>query len=253
LPGAIVGQDSEKGYVVINKPAGLPVHSTVDNILENVAAAVGRSILESDRGTLKEKMIQRESTAHSGKGKKEALVYVVAPQRLDQNTAGLLVIGTKKIFAAYFANLLRKKTDMQLKKGKEIGVSSTGSAINKKYRCLACVIPKGSEGEVLESTSMWDEIELLRSHVDSQSIVRHYLEQSKKSPRLFASAPNPDEKSTWLECLMKLSKVGNVYPVIGGEASSELSRALWGQEGVLYYYYCWVKMDFVFQSIIFNH
>jgi 23S rRNA-/tRNA-specific pseudouridylate synthase len=39
----------------------------------------------------------------------EQFVYVATPQRLDQNTTGLLVVATKKSFAAYFAKLLRTK------------------------------------------------------------------------------------------------------------------------------------------------
>ena len=237
LPGAIVGQDVEKGYIVINKPAGLPVHATVDNILENVAAVVGRSILKNDGVMLEEKVIEmaeRQSTTQLHKKKKETLIYVVTPQRLDQDTSGLLVIGTKKIFAAYFANLLRKKTDIQLRKTELMNVSLTGSAINKTYRCLVCVIPKASTGHVLESISMWDEIEQLRSHVENQSVVRHYLEQSKKTPRIFAPTPDQEGMVTWLECLMKLSKIGKVYPVIGSKESSELSRALWGKEGAFH-------------------
>ena len=233
LQGAIVHHDLEKGYLIIDKPAGLPVHSTVDNILENVAAAAGRSILKSEKDYLRKELKEgvKPKEPSFKKEKKEALIYVATPQRLDQSTSGLLVIATKKIFASYFAKLLRKKTDIQLRQSEENYMPEQVGAVNKRYRCLVCVIPKRINGEV---TSMWDEIDELRSYVESQSIVRHYLEQSKRSPRLFVPTPDLDKKSSWLECLMKISKVGDTYPVIGNTASSTLSKALWSSEGAFH-------------------
>jgi 23S rRNA-/tRNA-specific pseudouridylate synthase len=71
------------------------------------------------------------------KEKVDPLVYVTTPQRLDQNTSGLFVLATKKTFAAYFAKLLRKKTDKEL--NTENYPSSSNNDIQKKYRCLVCV------------------------------------------------------------------------------------------------------------------
>lgn len=68
----------------------------------------------------------------------DPLVYVATPQRLDQNTSGLFVTATKKSFAAYFANLLRKKTDKEL--NSETNIGTANGSIQKKYRCLICII-----------------------------------------------------------------------------------------------------------------
>ena len=90
LPGVIIHEDVEKGYIVLNKPAGVPVHPTVDNVLENVAGAVGRAMVSSQKLRLEEKVVKL--TAHHAKvnqtavyvgkqkKKKEPLLYVVAPQ-----------------------------------------------------------------------------------------------------------------------------------------------------------------------------
>jgi hypothetical protein len=53
--GVIVARDDDLGYIVIDKPAGVPVHSTVDNTLENVSAAIGRSLLAQKIRDMKDK------------------------------------------------------------------------------------------------------------------------------------------------------------------------------------------------------
>jgi len=119
--GVVVARDDDLGYIVIDKPAGVPVHSTVDNTLENVSAAIGRSLLAQKMRDMKNKQSTQDPSNDSmgsnhqnsdpkrgdqrrrRKQKLEPFVYVTTPQRLDQNTSGLLVVSTKKTFAAYFA------------------------------------------------------------------------------------------------------------------------------------------------------
>ena len=110
--GVIVARDDEKGYWVIDKPAHVPVHPTVDNVLENVAHMIQQAL--ADQG--------------------EENLYVTTPQRLDQNTSGLFVVARKKSFASYYAKLLRRKTDQQLSN------STISDAIHKRYKCLLCLI-----------------------------------------------------------------------------------------------------------------
>ena len=62
--GVVVAKDDEIGYLIVDKPAGLPVHGTVDNALENVAAAVGRSLLESRENKLREAIANRIKLGH---------------------------------------------------------------------------------------------------------------------------------------------------------------------------------------------
>ncbi len=155
LPGLIVKENLEKGYIVLNKPAGVPVHPTVDNNLENVAGSIGRSLLKRRREEIEAKIAMHElapstnrtiAYSKNAKDKKDdPLLYVVTPQRLDQNTSGLFVVATKKEFANYYANLLRKKTDALLQTERD-APSVTSERIRKKYRCLVCVTSKESSG-----------------------------------------------------------------------------------------------------------
>lgn len=118
-PGVIVARDDEVGYMIVDKPSNVPVHARVDNLLENVASSVGRVIWEershslvsdaSNVGASTQETQLRLKKRNKRKQKIEQLVYVATPQRLDQNTTGLLVVATKKSFAAYFAKLLRTK------------------------------------------------------------------------------------------------------------------------------------------------
>jgi hypothetical protein len=130
-PGTIVARDDTKGYIVVHKPGALPVHASVDNLLENVCAAIGRAMVK----------------AH------EIPTYISAAQRLDQDTSGLFVVGTKPEFAAYFSKLLRNKTDTHL------GVDSNTKeqrnrlgdhvldSVHKKYKCLVCLFHPTIQGK----------------------------------------------------------------------------------------------------------
>ena len=232
--GVVVAKDDEIGYMIVDKPAGLPVHGTVDNVLENVAAAVGRSLLEGREAELRQKIENKDRLKSEGdeffdmtnstdrkrkrkrdKQKKEPLVYISNPQRLDQNTSGLFVLSTKKEFASYFAKLLRKKTDVQLSDD-----TRTDCAVHKTYRCLVCV----SSG----MTSTTDELARLRRYAEEGSTVRHWLEPSIKAPKTFAAVRGD---SSWAECLLKVRQVGDAFPVVGSMAATKLSNALWEEKG----------------------
>ena len=79
------------------------------------------------------------------KTKRNPLVYVATPQRLDQNTSGLFVVATTKTFAAYFAKLLRNKADKLLNDQYATTATTESKGVNisnriqKKYRCLVCI------------------------------------------------------------------------------------------------------------------
>jgi len=162
LPGVIVSEDIETGYIILNKPAGVPVHPTVDNVLENVAAAIGQAMVRKQRKTLEESVLNNSQLVNSttlndtiarrqnGKKKEDPLLYVVTPQRLDQNTSGLFVVATKKIFASYFAKLLRSKTDAHLSPETYGAAKAKLGQIQKRYKCLVCIQSSERESEVGE-------------------------------------------------------------------------------------------------------
>jgi hypothetical protein len=193
--GVIVARDDDKGFWVLHKPSHVPVHPTVDNQLENVAEMIRQARLQEG----------------------EEDVYVSTPQRLDQNTSGLFVVATQKSFAAYFANLLRRKTERQLSN------SNISEAIHKRYKCLVCLMAPDSN-----TWSVAAAMDHLQSYVREQRLMRHYLEPSIRAPKRFSATPAND---TWSECLLRLVNVGEVCPLAGTQAGKQLALALWKHEG----------------------
>jgi 23S rRNA-/tRNA-specific pseudouridylate synthase len=201
LPPVIVARGDN--YLVIDKPPLVPVHSTVDNSLENVVYQIEAGNPE--------------------------FYYVATTQRIDINTSGLLVVATSKPFAAYFAKLLRSKTQQQLN-----GTSSTTNTnlnkddsgspnIYKGYKCLVCLIPDPENPSWSVATALRE----LQTYYKQQTVIRHYLEPSIRAPKRFEPLAEDD---SWLECLLEIKQVANVYPLIGNSAATGLSKALWANE-----------------------
>lgn len=204
-PGVIVSSNEEKGYMVIDKPNHVPVHMTVDNSQENVAECI-----RLERQTL-------SATTDEG------VVYVSTPQRLDQNTSGLVVVATSKIFSAYFAGLLRNKTAHQLRQAEE-SVSRHSGNVHKRYRCLVCLQPPvGGDDE----WSIQKSLEFLEDY-QRRGAMRHFLKPSIRAPKEFVEErPLNDTEGTYAECLLQIANVGQVAPVVGTMAGQKLSEALW--------------------------
>jgi 23S rRNA-/tRNA-specific pseudouridylate synthase len=206
-PGVIVAEDTDKGWLVIRKPSMVPVHMTVDNCRENVADCL------------------KQARAWQSPAADARDVYITTPQRLDQNTSGLVVVATHKPFAAYFASLLRSKTARQLSgDGDDRNHESLGS-VHKLYRCLVCL---QSPPVVNATTSTWSAhhaADFLRDFQRESKVLRHYLEPSIRAPKRFVEHP-PDD-SQWPECLLKIVKVGNVCELVGSPAGQDLAEALW--------------------------
>lgn len=226
-PGVIVAQDDQKGWIVIDKPAMVPVHMTVDNEQENVAACLQRAIMRT----------ATTSFPLANTAPPPPPPYVSTPQRLDQNTSGLLAVSTSKVFAAYFAKLLSTKTEEQLGGSK---IASVGG-IHKFYRCLVCVQPPTPSSAVDDDpntiyegstnhASSWtvkQGVAELRSFAAEGTIVRHYLEPSAVcGPKRFVEEL-PHGKTKWPECLLKIRSVGKVSSLVGNQAGRDLAYALW--------------------------
>lgn len=255
-PGVIVRRDDKAGYLIINKPPNVPVHARVDNLLENVASSVGRmlwlerrdaillrlstsSSSSGDEDHYDEDDVETSSSMKTERRKKnnqkqkiDQLVYVGTPQRLDQNTSGLLVVATKKSFASYFAKLLRTKTSGQILSGGKSRSSTCG--VHKTYRCLVCVTPKQvNDSSSSLSSSMASEVERLRKYQAEGAIIKHFLEPSIRAPKNFLqSIPlGVDNPESWAECLLKITNITNICTVVGNTPSHVLATNLWGKFG----------------------
>ena len=249
------------GFWIIDKPPLVPVHATVDNVLENVV---------------------HQLDVHN-----PSVGYVTTTQRIDINTSGLLVVATKREFAAYFAQLLRQKTK-HIKKTKNniklqqqvnatiinnnnddnttttttatvpatnfVDESSSnrlsndddGSNIQKEYKCLVCVQDDGTA--TTTTVDAWQNLKKLED-----TVVRHFLESSIRAPKRFETTiPSEDDvemeegdeeakiegggrkqkyqPQKWLECLLRIRNVSPLIPV--PTQDSPLAQALWSQSVV---------------------
>lgn len=144
---AVIHDDKELGFLVLNKPGGCPSHATVDNGVENALAT-----------------IQRHYT------------YASLPQRLDIETSGLLLVSTKKRFATYISRLLEKKT-ADCSEESNSAATTSDMAITKKYRCLVIVAKDGMEGykklQHFHSTG-----QILTHYLDPQSSAPKHFQHS---------------------------------------------------------------------------
>jgi len=173
--GVIVRSNTTAGYWIIDKPPIVPVHATVDNRLENVAHQLTQANPEYD--------------------------YVATTQRIDTNTSGLLVVATKRVFAAYFSQLLQNKTANHIEEERD------DRTMIKEYKCLVCIQPT----ETSSATSEWQRLHNLQGQ-----LIRHYLQPSERAPKLFSETFT----ESWLECLLTIHQVKEMIPL-------DSSQTLW--------------------------
>mmetsp|Transcript_9414 Transcript_9414/g.23095 ORF Transcript_9414/g.23095 Transcript_9414/m.23095 type:complete len:631 (+) Transcript_9414:195-2087(+) len=150
------------GFAVLNKPAGMPSHSTVDNAVEN--------------------LLYQYKTFRK-------LEYASLPQRLDTETSGLVLIATHPYFATHFSKLLEQKSRAASKCITTASVSplplvSSNISIRKSYRCLVA-FPKDS------SATTQDYIQ--KTFIQTQKIVEHYVDANSRAPKFFVDAHNFNE------------------------------------------------------------
>lgn len=151
-------------FTVLNKPVGMPSHSTVDNAVENL-------------------LYQYQ--------KCRELDYATLPQRLDTETSGLILVSTHPRFATYFSKLLEQKTRIASKCTVKTSTPSlslpsviSNPSIQKRYRCLV-VFPEDS------LTATPDIIQ--KKYVQTLKIVEHYVDANSKAPKTFVDAANFNE------------------------------------------------------------
>jgi 23S rRNA-/tRNA-specific pseudouridylate synthase len=270
----VVVQQQGPGYCIIDKPPIIPVHATVDNAVENAAHQLFLALKEQQQQKLtafnvtkkhvdtnftRTRLPQQQQQRQQLAGQEDP-PYLAAVQRLDVNTSGLMVMGTSPEFAAYFSQLLRRKTaaiDVHGGSSSSNGVittrrnatsSSRSPTIEKGYKCLVCVQPDESSGEsVLQA---WKRLSNLQrpkpppssspsinsnSNSNNTIIIRHFLQASGKAPKLFVDKiPEDDEDSKWYECLMEITNVGDPFPLYAtneDDKTPSLASELWPKVG----------------------
>jgi len=131
------------GHLVVNKPAQIQVHATVDNQMENMVYQLKHAL---------------------------DLDYLAVPQRLDLNTTGLLVLATTIEFARHFAQQLQRKTENSLSKDPK------ESHTSKLYRCL---VQLSDAGELDELQKWVEEGRIVRHFLEPSDVSpKRYFEDS---------------------------------------------------------------------------
>lgn len=253
--GAIVYEDTDLGFAIINKPGSMPGRATISNHAEDVVSIFTEVLKER-----KEK--QQQQNPHNCKK-----VYVSLPQRVDNETHGLTILATKKEFASYMSKLLEAPPKQQQQQGgggqqnkkkqqespKSSGDASTGSScgienekkeeeagntqktqtsipqeilgeVTKKYRCLVCVCDPNS----------MDAIE--NFHLN-QSVITHFVDPKSPAPKRFLRHKPKNSNHEWLKCNMRITNIGDdrfraacVSSQNGSPVDSTLAHRLWGHQ-----------------------
>jgi 23S rRNA-/tRNA-specific pseudouridylate synthase len=258
----VVVQQQGPGYCIIDKPPIIPVHATVDNAVENAAHQLFLALEQQQQQNSTsfnrdpkhdETNVTRAHFQQQQHCDQEDPPYLAAVQRLDVNTSGLMVMGTSPEFAAYFSQLLRRKTAAIDDHGSSSSgvittrnaTSSTSPTIEKGYKCLVCVQPDERSGEsVLQAWKRLSNLQRpkppsssspsINSNSNTTIIVRHYLQASDKAPKLFVDRIPDDEGSKWYECLMEITNVGEPFPLYAtneDDKTSSLANELWPKVG----------------------
>jgi 23S rRNA-/tRNA-specific pseudouridylate synthase len=119
---------------------------------------------------------------------------VSAPQRLDNDTSGVLILSIKSSFASYMGKLLEAKTLCHVGQGAQVDHPPT--AISKFYKMLVCI-------------KTVDLIKNLQKLASTKEKVTHYLSPERSERRIFSMASDDVRNdSKWLECNLKVISVG---------------------------------------------
>lgn len=146
-------------YVIINKPAGVPSHPTLDNYYENV-------------------FVRAKSEM-----KHEGTLYL--PHRLDTDTSGLLLLGKSKKFASYFGSLLRLRQNVT-KKYRAIIASTSSNNIND---VLLRINKENIDKLKAEVHQNGERMDILHPR---GLLITNYLEKTSRTPKKFSEVPMDD-------------------------------------------------------------
>jgi 23S rRNA-/tRNA-specific pseudouridylate synthase len=183
IRNAVVHQDLEHGYVVIDKPGGIPPHASVDNAKENILAVV-KDYYDM---TTRKNVVTPSTLPRTDSSNDQTHLHLplsTVPHRLDTDTQGLQILSSQA-FASYMGKLLEQKTFQHVMQSTNSTTVSPppqapspspvpSMAVQKRYRCLVCIPNRMVQYKRLQDFQF------------QQTIITHYVDkQSKTLPKVF--------------------------------------------------------------------
>ena len=202
---ALLSQDDELGFVVLNKPGNVPMHPTLSNDLETVVSKFTMA--------LHEKRKQMQVSTPNG--------YPV----IDTEAHGLVCLSTKSSFSAYLTNLLKER-DSQTDSPLSQGASDISTGLNMIYKCLVCIKDPNRMG-------------LLEAFQKTGRLITNYWDPAlRRYIRCKPSEINGDDSGRhkdWQTCQLRIKQAGDdkfraacVSTVFPDSIDSWLAHCLWG-------------------------
>jgi len=201
--GVIVYEDTDIGFVVLNKPGGMPCHSTLSNHAEDVVSMFGAELRERSDDKLKNP-------------------FLSLPLRVEPEMHGLILAATKKECCSYMTKQLESgNTSATPENGNEQKKPKAG--LTKTYRCLVCIKDP-------------DDIDKIENMVGK--IIEHYVDVKSATPKKFMRFRPKNSNHEWSKCQMKITSVGHGKNFRAACVSSKysdsndctLAHRLWGPD-----------------------
>lgn len=166
--GVIVYENNEVGFAVINKPGGMPCHSTISNHAEDVVDMFGAALKQRS-------------------GDDDHKPFLSVPLRVETEMHGLILAATKKEFCHYMTKRLETKAVA------ENGDDNHYGGVTKTYRCLVCI----------KDPNDIDRIEKMAGRT-----IEHYVDVRSPTPKKFVRNKPKSSNHQWEHCLMRILNVG---------------------------------------------
>jgi len=206
--GVIVYEDKNIGFAVLNKPGGMPCHSTLSNHAEDVVSMFSATLKERSGDELKHP-------------------FLSLPIRVEPEMHGLILAATKKEFCAYATKQLESGNTASNHHSSENGsensngLTNNNTGLTKTYRCLVCIKDP-------------DDIDRIEKMVNRT--IEHYVDVKSATPKKFVRNKPKTSNHEWAQCLLKITSVGQSNNFRAACVSSKysdsndfsLAHRLWG-------------------------
>lgn len=159
----------------MNKPGGMPCHSTISNHAEDVMSMFASALKQRHIGT---------STEHP---------FLSLPLRVEPEMHGLIVAATKKEFCTFMTKQLESMPASE-SDGVTHPTTSSNTGVSKTYRCLVCI----------RDPNDIDRIEKMVNRT-----IEHYVDVRSPTPKKFVRNKPKASNHEWQHCLMKITSVGS--------------------------------------------